>query len=69
MGRELGGRLRPNLLADCPQEGGELAGNRRCRNRSLLAIRDEPTVAGAEPDLCLPGGVADVDGEILEPTS
>ena len=65
----LGGRLQGrNLLADCPQEGSELAGNRRCRNRGFLAIGNEPTVAGAQPDLCLPGDAADVEGEILEPT-
>ena len=67
--RPLGGwRLGRNLLTDCPQEGSELAGNRRCRDRCLLAFRNEPTVAGAQPDLCLPGDVANVEGEILEPT-
>jgi hypothetical protein len=35
-----------NLLTDCPQEGSELASNRRCRNRDLLAIGHQPTVAG-----------------------
>src|ERR1700751_1682666 len=67
--RPLGGRLRGrNLLTDCPQEGSELAGNRRCRNRALLPIGNEPTVAGAQPDLCLPGDAANAEGEILEPT-
>src|SRR5215469_4582732 len=65
----LGGRLEGrNLLTDCPQEGGELAGNRCCRNRGLLAIGNEPTVAGAQPDLCLPSDAADAEGKILEPT-
>jgi hypothetical protein len=62
-GRPLG----RNQLTDRPQEGGELAGNRRCRNRGLFAIRNEPTAAGAQPNLCLPGDAADTDGEILEP--
>src|SRR5215469_12573313 len=67
--RPLGGRrLGRNLLTDCPQEGSELAGNRRCCNRCLLPIGNEPTVAGAQPDLCLPGDAADAEGEILEPT-
>src|SRR5215475_11693993 len=63
-----GGLQRRNLLTDCPQEGSELASNRRCRNRGLLAIGNESTIAGAQPDLCLPGDAADVEGEILEPT-
>src|SRR4029077_17347941 len=64
----LGGRLQGrNLLADCPQEGSELASNRRCRNRGFLAIGNESTEAGAQADLCLRGDAADAEGEILEP--
>src|ERR1700751_3363209 len=67
--RPLGGRLLGrNLLTDGPQEGSELAGNRRCRNRGLLALGNEPAVAGAQRDLCLPGDAADAEGKILEPT-
>jgi hypothetical protein len=62
-----GWRLGRNLLTDCPQEGSKLAGDRRRRNRGLLAIGNEPAVAGAQPDLCLPGDAADVEREILEP--
>jgi hypothetical protein len=38
-----------------PQATPALAVNRRCRNRGLLVIRNEPTAAGEQPDLRLPG--------------
>ncbi len=44
------------------------ASNRRGRNRGLLAIGNEPTLVGAQPDLCFPGNAADAEGEVLEPT-
>src|SRR6202007_2617660 len=55
-------------LTESPQEGSEFASNRCRRNRGLLAIGNEPTIAGAQSDLCLPGNAANIEGEILEPT-
>ena len=58
LGRDLLSEGR-DLLSDRPQEGSELTGDRRCRNRGLLAPCNEPTVAGAQPQLCLPGNGTD----------
>ena len=54
-------------MANGPKKGGHLAGDRGDDNRRLLAGGDEPAVAGAEPDLCLPGDVADGFWQRLDP--
>ena len=42
-------KARGKACSEIPrQEGSELAGDRRCRNRGLLAPCNEPTVAGAQ---------------------
>jgi hypothetical protein len=58
--------LRAQLLADREQEGSAFVSNRRCRNRGLLAIGNKPTIAGAQPDLCLPGDAANAERKTRE---
>lgn len=50
-----------------PQEGGHLACDRSHDHRRLLAGGAEAAIAGAKPDLPLPGKVADSLGQPLDP--
>src|SRR4051812_46741734 len=58
IGSRRGSAHRFDLMADGPKKGGHLAGDRGDDHRWLLAGRGEPAVSGAEPDLALPGDVA-----------
>src|SRR5829696_4362269 len=49
-----------------PQKGGHLTGDRRHRHRRPLAGRDEPPIAGAQPNLGLPGDLANRFGQALQ---
>jgi hypothetical protein len=54
-----------DVAADGPQEGGHLAGDRGDDDWGLLADGAEPTIAGAQADLRLPGDVANRVGQPL----
>jgi len=43
---------------DRPQEGGHLAGDRCDRDRRPLSGRDQPPIAGAQPNLRFPGNLS-----------
>jgi hypothetical protein len=59
--RSVGVGLWLNLATDRPQEGCYLSGDRGCRDLGLLAISDEPAIAGTQPHL-LRGANTDPDG-------
>jgi hypothetical protein len=48
-------QLLAELAQAIPQANAGAQGDRRSRNKGLLAIRYEPTAAGEQPDLRLPG--------------
>jgi hypothetical protein len=56
-----------NLATDRPKEGCYLSGDRGCRDHGLLAIGDEPAIAGTQPHLRLPGDGSDRLRQTLEP--
>ena len=55
-----------DLLGDGPHEGDQLAGHRGDGDVGMFAAADESAEPLAEPDLSLPGDVADGLGESLE---
>src|SRR5262245_66601284 len=54
-----GDRSRVDLAADRPKERGHLAGNRRNDDGQLLAGCVEPAIPTTQPNLRLPGDIAD----------
>ena len=55
-----GCRVQLDLTSDRPQEAHHLAGYRGDNDGLGLACRRQPAITGAEPDLGLPGDVANV---------
>jgi hypothetical protein len=62
--RSCGGR---DVLRDRPQKRRHLAGNCGNDQRTLFAGGGEPTVTGAQANLCLPGNLANRFWQPLEP--
>lgn len=54
-----GSRLELYLTTDCPQEADHLACNGGGDDHLGFVGRRQAAIAGAQPDLCLPGDIAD----------
>jgi hypothetical protein len=54
-------------MTDSQQEGRDLTGDRRCGDGGFLAICDQASVSGTQPDLGPPGDSPDRQGQTLDP--